>query len=283
MKSQADMAQKKPAAATAPKSETTKPGESPSKSVRTKSRSIASYPLRNIATIAGKEIYAYFASPMAYIVLALFLVANGFLFSIILANSKQANMDSSFADMAIILVFLAPAITMRLLADEQRQGTMELLQTSPVRETEIVLGKWLAAMVLLVVGLALTLVYPAILWKYSSGAMDLGPVWTGYVGMLLLGGTFMAVGLFMSSVTQNQIVAYVLGFGVLLVLWLFQGAAQNFTSGSVAAIVGYLAFSPHFEGFTSGSLQLKDVVFYLSMIVLGLFLCVRSIETKRWS
>ncbi|HEX6512616.1 MAG TPA: ABC transporter permease subunit [Chloroflexota bacterium] len=243
-------------------------------------KAIASYPLRNVGTIAGKELYTYFASPIAYLVIAAFLVMNGYLFSIILFSSRSARLTGTFSDMVIILLFLSPAITMRLLAEEQRTGTIELLLTSPLREAELVLGKWLAAMGFFVVMLALTLPYPLFLMKY--GSPDVGPIISGYIGVLLLEGVFLAVGLLMSSFTQNQIVALAMSFGVLLVLWLLQGAGQSFGSGGGASVAQFIALAPHFDGFTSGNVQLKDLVYYVSLIIIALFLTTRSIETRRW-
>src|SRR5690348_2703282 len=224
-------------------------------------KTIASYPARNIGTIAGKELYTYFASPIAYLVIAAFLVMNGYLFSIILFTSRTASMASAFGDMAIILLFLTPAITMRLLAEEQRSGTIELLLTSPLREFELVLGKWLAALCFFLVMLALTLPYPLFLMKF--GSPDTGTILGGYVGIILLEGVFLAIGLLMSSLTQNQIVALALSFGVLLVLWLLQGAGQSFGSGGGASLAQYIALAPHFDGFTAGNIQVKDLVYYV--------------------
>src|SRR5579883_271112 len=243
-------------------------------------KAIASYPLRNIGTIAGKELYTYFASPIAYLVIAAFLVTNGYLFSIILFGCRSASMTGVFSDMAIIMLFLSPAITMRLLSEEQKSGTIELLLTSPLRESELVLGKWLAAMAFFIVMLILTLPYPLFLMKY--GQPDLGPILAGYVGTIMLVGIFLAVGLLLSSLTQNQIVAWAMSFGVLLVLWLFQGAGQNFGTGGAASVIQYLALAPHFDGFTSGNIQVKDLVYYASLILVALFLTTRVIETRRW-
>jgi ABC-2 type transport system permease protein len=245
-----------------------------------KQRTIASYPARNVATIAGKELYTYFASPIAYLVIGAFLVMNGYLFSIILFSSRAASLSSSFGDMAIIMLFLSPAITMRLLSEEQRQGTIELLLTSPLREVELVLGKWLAAMAFFIVMLALTIPYPLFLMKF--GSPDTGTILGGYIGMILLEGVFMAIGLLMSSMTQNQIIALAMSFGVLLVLWLLQGAGQNFGSGGGASLVQYIALAPHFDSFTAGNIQVKDLAYYASLIIVALFLSVRSIETRRW-
>lgn len=243
-------------------------------------KAIASYPLRNIGTIAGKELYTYFASPIAYLVIAAFLVMNGYLFSIILFQTRSASMVGAFSDMAIIMLFLSPAITMRLLAEEQRSGTIELLLTSPLRESELVLGKWLASMGFFLIMLVLTLPYPLFLMKF--GSPDMGTIFAGYVGMIMLEGVFLAIGLLMSSLTQNQIVALAMSFGVLLVLWLFQGAGQSFGSGAGTSFVQYLALAPHFDGFTSGNIQVKDLVYYASLILVALFATTRVIETRRW-
>lgn len=245
-----------------------------------KKKVIASYPVRNVGTIAGRELYSLFASPIAYLVIAFFLVMNGYLFSVILFSSRQASMTSEFGDMAIVLLFLAPAITMRLLSEEQRNGTIELLLTSPLRESELVLGKWLGAMGMWVVMLLLTAPYPLFLLKF--GHPDVGAILSGYVGIFLLGGVFLAIGLLISSLTQNQIVALAATIGVLLVLWLLQGAGQNFGSGPGAGVAQYIALSPHFDGFTSGAVNLKDLVYYVSLILIALFLAVRSVETRRW-
>jgi ABC-2 type transport system permease protein len=169
---------------------------------------------------------------------------------------------------------------MRLVAEEQRTGTIELLLTSPLRESELVLGKWLAAMAFYALMLLPTLMYPLFLLKF--GHPDMGAIWGGYVGVILLGGAFLAIGLLASAFTQNQIVAFAIGFGVLLLLWLLQLAGQAF-AGAGGSLVQYLALAPHFDSFTSGNIQVKDLVYYVSVIVVALFLTVRVIETRRYS
>ena len=242
-------------------------------------KTIASYPLRNIGTIAGKELYSLFVSPIAYIAIFVFLVVCNLFYIGTVVRGQQADISVVFQDMAIVMIFTAPAITMRMLAEEQRAGTMELLLTSPITETELVLGKWLAAMVLFLVMVVCTAPYPLFLLKFATP--DMGPILGGYLGIVLLVGMFMAIGLIMSSLTQNQIVAWMLSFGILLILWLLQILSQVGTGGA-AVVVQYLAFSPHFDGFTSGTIQLKDLVYYLSLTLIALFLTVRSIETRRW-
>ncbi len=243
-------------------------------------KAIASYPVRNVGTIAAKELYTFFASPVAYIVIAFFLLVNGYLFAGFLINYRSTSMVSTFGDMAVIMLFLAPAITMRLLAEEQRTGTIELLLTSPLRESELVLGKWLAALGFYALMLLPTLIYPLFLLKL--GQPDMGAVWGGYVGVILLGGAFLAIGLLASALTQNQIVAFAVGFGVLLLLWLLQLAGQAF-AGTGGNLIQYLALAPHFDSFTSGNIQVKDLVYYSSVILVALFLTVRVIETRRYS
>lgn len=236
-------------------------------------------PLRNVGAIAGKELRSYFTSPIAYVVIAMFLLVNAYLFDFFLFTSRQANMDVAFGDMAIILLFIAPALTMRLLAEEQRTGTLELLLTAPVRDAEVVIGKFLASVVLLIVTLALTSPYALFLFKY--GNPDRGPILSGYLGIFLLGCAFLAAGLFASSLTQNQIIAFMVGFAILLVLWLTDLAASSLSTTG-ANLVNYIAMRPHLDNFTRGLIQAKDVVYYLSVTVVALFLSAQSLETRRW-
>src|SRR5918912_272449 len=164
-------------------------------------------------TIARRELGALFVSPIAYVVAAAFLALSGYLFSILLITSSQATMTSLFQNVSFILLFVAPLLTMRLLADEQKQGTLELLLTAPVRDWEVVLGKFLAALALFGTILLCTLYYPLLIWRFG-GNPDPGPILTGYLGMLLLAGAMFAIGTLASSLTENQIVAAVLAFGM---------------------------------------------------------------------
>ncbi len=236
-------------------------------------------PLRNMGAICGKELRSYFTSPIAYVVMALFLLVNGYLYDFSLFTSRQATMDIAFQDMAIIFLFITPALTMRLLADEQRSGTIELLLTAPVRDTEVVVGKFLASVVLLIVTLALTTPYAYFLFKY--GNPDRGPILTGYLGILLLGCAFLAVGLFASSLTQNQIIAFMVGFAILLIFWLTDLASSSMGAQG-AQLLNYLAMRPHFDTFTRGVIEAKDVVYYVSFTLAALFLTTQSLETRRW-
>lgn len=235
--------------------------------------------MRNTWAITEKEIKSYFSSPLAYVIMAAFLVATGYFFSAILLLSRQATMRYIFDNMAIILLLLSPILTMRLLAEEQRTGTIEVLLTGPVRDIEVVLGKFLASLIFLIIMLGLTLYFPLLLTRV--GNPDPGPILTGYVGLILFGASFLAVGLLMSSLTQNQIVAAVLTFVTLLILWTID-ASSNIFSGSAGGVLQYLALAGHYADFGKGVIDTKDVVYYLSLVATGLFLTTRSLEARRW-
>jgi ABC-2 type transport system permease protein len=230
-------------------------------------------------TIARRELDAFFVSPIAYIVIAAFLVISGYLFSVILILSQQADLQGVFSNVNVLLLFIAPLITMRLLADEQRNGTIELLLTAPVRDWEVVLGKFLAALGLFGVILVLTMIYPIILWVLG-GSPDLGPILSGYLGMLLIGGATLSIGTLASALTENQIVAAVVAFAILLLLWLI-GAAGNVITGA-AEVFRALALPSHFSDFARGAINLEDVVYYLSIIIGALFIATRVLEARRY-
>ncbi len=237
--------------------------------------------MRNTLAIARREIQAYFASPIAYLVTAAYLAIMGVLFFLILRYSREATMrwtfDNGFS--RFFMLIMAPAVTMRLLAEEWRMGTIELLLTSPVRDWEVVVGKWLASMTLWVAMLSLTLYYPFILWRF--GNPDPWPIATSYLGVLLLGGALLAIGVFTSSLTQNQIVAAVLGVGIVIFLWLGEFLA-NFSSAKMSGFLENLSLFSHYPDFAQGIIDSGHVVYYLSVIVAFLFLATRSMETRRW-
>jgi len=254
--------------------------------------------ISNVWTIARRELNVYFSSPIAYIVLAMFAVMFGWFFSSGVAffqsisaqvamnpgmappmNVNQIIIEPTLGNFTIILLFLTPMITMRLFAEEQKQGTIELLLTSPLTDYEIILGKWLGALLLYGCMLALSLISMSVLFLYSRP--DWQALLVGYLGMLLIGASLLSLGAFLSTLTKNQIVAGALTFGLLLMLWVVSWASQ-FAPGTLGQLAGYLAMPPHFEQFTKGVIELKDVVYYLSAIFLGLFLSKRSLESIRW-
>ena len=235
--------------------------------------------MRNLWAVAERELKNYFVSPLAYVVTALFLVMAGVLFSEGLLLTREATLQPLLSNVSVLFLFIIPAISMRLLAEEQRSGTIELVLTNPVQEWEIVVGKFLASFLLVAAMLALTLVYP--LFLVTLGNPELGPIVSGYLGVLLLGSAFLAIGLWASSVTQNQIIAALLAFGLLLILWLSESIGRGL-GGPVGDAISYVSLVSHFGDFNRGVINTKDVVFYLSVVAAGLALSTISLQSRRF-
>ena len=236
--------------------------------------------MRNTTTIALKEFKSYLTSPMAYIVTGIFLVFTGFFFSSSPATYFETSISGFLGAGSILLLLLASVLTMRLLAEERKMGTLELLLTASVRDSEVIIGKFLASLGILVVMLALTLYYPILLILF--GDPDLGPISTGYLGLFLLGCACLAVGLFTSSLTSNQIVAAVVAGGILFALW-FVGAAANYLPQAMGEVIGYFSLAFYFPDFMRGMIDTRGIIYYLSITALFLFLAVRSLDNSRWS
>jgi ABC-2 type transport system permease protein len=237
--------------------------------------------MKNIWTITWRELKAYFVSPIAYVVSALFLVAMGYLFALILVNTRDASLGSLFSNMIFVLLIMAPALTMKLLADEQRMGTIELLLTSPVQDWQVVLGKFLGSFILFVVMLlAPTLYYVLILQVF--GPPDYGPLLTGYLGFLLIGAAYLAIGVFGSSLTQNQVIAFFVGMVILLMLWIADAASGVFGPGALSDALSYIALPRHFNDSFRGIVDTTDIVYALSVVVTFLFLATQVLQTRRW-
>lgn len=233
--------------------------------------------------IARREFRVYLTSPMAYIVACVFLVLVGSLFVWYLSDTDYS--DTSIVGYLdiwgnLVLMLFAAALAMRLIAEEKKLGTWELLLTAPIRDAEVVIGKFLGSLGILVSMLALTLYFPILLWIF--GDPDTGPIITSYLGLFLLGAASLSIGLFASSITSNQIVAAVIAGGILAILY-FIGAAGDNISGAIGDILSYISLSSHFPDFVSGIIDTRAMVYYLSVTALFLFLAIRSIETSRWS
>ena len=235
--------------------------------------------VRNVWAVAARELRSYFLSPLAYVVIALFLALAGYLFALILANGREASLRGLVQNVSVLYLFIVPAISMRLLAEEQRTGTIELLLTNPVQEWEIVTGKFLASVMLVLVMLGLTLLFPLFLFIY--GNPDRGPIITGYLGIFLQSAAFLAVGLWASSLTQNQIVAAIVAFALLLILWLSDNLGQ-FLGGTIGSIVSYTSVINHFQSFPQGVVQSNDVIYYLSLVLAGIVLSTLSLQSRRY-
>lgn len=253
--------------------------------------------MKNVWIICRKEIKSYFASPIAYGLMAFFAVIAGYFFYVMTAVFVQRSFEGQMmgrgmpmdvnewvvrnflSNVSVIGLFMIPMITMRLFAEEKRSGTIELLATSPVRDFEIILGKWLASMLLYLSILGIAALNLAVLFMY--GKPDWKPIVTGFLGLLLQGGCLLAIGTFISTTTRNQIVAGTATFAACLLLWVLDWVSAYETAGW-AKVIGYLSVLTHFEPFAKGVIDTKDVVFYISMIFLGLFLTARSLESLRW-
>ena len=236
--------------------------------------------MRTIRAVAFKEIQVYFSSPVAYIVALIFMALSGVLFVRDLGNPfPEASMSNFFQGAAFLFVFLAPVLTMRLLSEEQKLGTIELLLTSPVRDWEVILGKYMASLVFLLFLLALTSYYVVLLVVFASP--DPGPIYSGYLGLVLYGMAALAVGILTSTLTSNQIVAAVVGIGILVVLYA-TASISDVVTGGWANVFNQLGFTSHFNDFDSGIIDSAHVVYFLTVTALFLFLSIRTLESRRW-
>jgi len=253
--------------------------------------------MRNIWIIYRKEISSYFVSPIAYLLLTMFALIFGFFFwnalgYFVLMGMEQQMRGQPFpmnlneqiirpllSNASVIGLFFIPMITMRLFAEEKRSGTIELLATSPVRDSEIILGKWLAALTLYAGMLLFTALNFAFLFKY--GHPDWKPLAVGYLGLLLQAGGLLAIGTFISTLTKNQIIAGAATFGVCLLLWVLEWVS-GYETATWAQVLAYMSVITHFESFAKGVLDIKDAVFYVTVIFVGLFFTARSMESLRW-
>jgi ABC-2 type transport system permease protein len=235
--------------------------------------------MRTTAAIMRREFKAYFNSPVAYFVIAIFLVMVGILFFIPFFSQDRVSMRDFFGLVPFLLIFFGPAITMRLISEERRSGTIELLITMPVRDMDVILGKFLAAWLLFVAALLLTLPYAFTISIF--GDLDWGPVLGGYIGLVFLGGAYLALGLLASSWTENQIVAFVISL-FLSMFFLMVDRFIPFLPNVTAPVMEYLSFSAHFRNASRGMIDSRDMIFFLSFMVLALFLAFRSLEARRW-
>ena len=253
--------------------------------------------MRNTWVIFRKELHTYFVSPIAYLLLTMFALAFGFFFWIAIGSFVLEGMASQMRgqmfpmnlneqvirpllfNTGVIGLFLIPMITMRLFAEEKRTGTIELLATSPIRDVEVIIGKWLAAMALYGCMLLFTALNFAFLFRY--GNPDWKPLAIGYLGLLLQAGGLLAIGTFISTLTRNQIIAGAATFGICLLLWVFEWVGE-FDTAVWARAISYMSITTHFQSFAKGVLDSKDAIFYVTVIFLGLFFTTRSMESLRW-
>ena len=253
--------------------------------------------MRNVWTIYRKELNSYFVSPIAYILLLMFALVFGFFFWNALGmfvyygiesqmrgqmfpmNVNEQVIRTLLSNISVVGLFFIPMITMRLFAEEKRNGTIELLATSPIRDAEVIVGKWLAAVTLYASMLLCTAANFSFLFRY--GNPDWKPLAIGYLGLLLQAGALLAVGTFISSLTRNQIIAGAVTFGVCLLLWVLEWVS-GYETAMWARVLAYMSVITHYESFGKGVLATKDAIYYVTLIFLGLFLTARSMESLRW-
>jgi ABC-2 type transport system permease protein len=229
--------------------------------------------------ITKRELRTYFNSPVAYIVVTVFMLLAGYLFFNTLFIEKQAEMRGYFGLAPMLFTFIIPAMTMRLIAEERGTGTLELLITMPVRDWQVVVGKFLAALGLLAVLLLLTFVYALTL--SSIGPLDKGPAYGGYFGLLMMGGAYVAIGVMASSLTRNQIVAFILAFAISFALYLF-GRIVPLVPSNIQPVVSFLSIDTHFESISRGVIDTRDLLYYLSVIAVSLVVATVSLESRKW-
>ena len=252
--------------------------------------------MTNILAIVRKEWRGYFASPVGYVVIGMYALVFGYFYTVYLSwflrqsmqgpqmgggpmNVNQQMIRGVFDNSMVLFLFVVPLITMRAYAEEKRSGTIELLMTSPITDFQIVMGKFLGAMSLYGAMLGITLIHIAVLFAY--GNPEWKPILTGYLGLVLLGGCFVSVGLFFSSLTKNQIVAGMFTFVVLLLLWVISWIG-NFSGPTVERLTSYLSLTSHVDDFLRGVIDTQHIVYYLSFITLGLFLTAKAVDSERW-
>jgi len=234
--------------------------------------------MNNVYHIFRREFRAYFDSPIAYIVLMFFLLVSGYFFTSNLFLMNQASMRTLFGIIPLLFVFFIPAISMRLIAEEKKSGTIELLFTYPIRDSEIVLGKYLAALGLILVSLLFTIVYA--ISMSTVGDMDGGQVVAGYIGLLLIGAAYLAIGIFASSITENQIIAFIVALAISFFFFILD-KILFFVPASLASILEYLAIEYHFQNIARGVIDSRNLIYYFSMIFVGLLLASHALSRRK--
>jgi ABC-2 type transport system permease protein len=236
--------------------------------------------MKNIITLFKKELSSYFNSPIAYIFVAVYLVVGNWLFFQNFFLVQQASMRGYFQFLPWLFLFLAPVITMRIWSEEKRSGTIELLLTLPIKDWECVLAKFFSALAFLAIAVLLSLTIPITLMRL--GNLDLGPVIGGYLGAFLMGAGYLAIGFFISSLTKNQIVAFLVTIASCFLLFILGMPFVVEKMGGLASLFTYLGIGSHFNNIGRGVIDTRDIVYYLSLVFIFLWLNVRSLESRNW-
>lgn len=235
--------------------------------------------MKNILTIFKKELRSYFNSPIAYIVLFVFLIITGWFFTSSLFLAGVVTMRNVFDIIPFIFLFFIPAISMRAFSEELKSGTIELLLTKPITDLDIIIGKFLAALALTAIALAFTVVY--VFSLTFLGKIDLAPIIGTYLGLLLMSGIYIGIGIFASSLTENQVVAFILSFVIVFALFLLN-KVLIFLPASVASILEYISTDYHFSNIARGVIDSRNIIYYLSGIAIFMLLTKASLERRKW-
>ena len=235
--------------------------------------------MNNVITIFRREMRSYFNSPVAYIVITLFLLVSGYFFSSTLFINNSADLRSLFGIAGFILMLFTPAVTMRLLAEERRAGTIEILVTLPVKDEEIVVGKFLAGFALTAISIVLTFI--AYLTIASLGNADFGAAFGGYLGLILMSGVYVAIGLFTSSLSPNQIIAFIVGFVIIFAFFMLDKILA-FLPDALTSFFEYLSIDYHYGNISRGVIDSGDLIYYFSMIFFFLYLAVKMTHLRKW-
>ena len=259
--------------------------------------------MRKILIVTGKELKSYFVSPIAYVLLGAFTLIMGWFYFNLVARFIQLSkiyelfrrpdilmrmnlndmvIQPLFYNMTVILIIITPIMTMRLLAEEKNLHTDELILTSPISTWDIILGKFLGAFIFMFIMIALTGIFMFELFTYSNPHPEVGPVIAGYIGLFLMGASFLAVGIFSSSITSNQLVAAVVSFLILLMFYVINIVSSSVSSPTLGKVLNYLSLVNQFDDFVKGIIDLRNVIYYLSFITVGLFLSKLSLDSLRW-
>jgi len=237
--------------------------------------------MSNIKNIFSREVRSYFNSPMAYIFLVIFVIVNSFFFTNIFFKVNQSDLRTLFNIIPLVYLFFIPAICMSLIAKEKNSGTMEVLTTFPITDIELVIGKFLSALFLIFVGLLFTLVQFFTLIQTGTD-IDYGVVFTGYLGLLLLGSVYSSIGIFSSSISNDQIVAFIISVFIVLIFYLMDKTILLFTPSFMASFIQYLAVDYHLTNISRGVIDSRNIIYFFSVIGFFLFMTVRILESRKW-
>ena len=236
--------------------------------------------MRNILTIYKKEFFSYFTTPMAYIFLVVFALVNGYFFSNTFFLIGQSDLRSLFNIVPMVYLFFIPAITMGLIAREKNLGTMEVLCTLPIKDYELVLGKYLSSLSLIIVGLIFTDIHMITLMKFGTN-IDYGAMFSGYLGLLFVGGVYAAIGIFASSLFDNQVVSFIIAVFIVLMFFLFD-KLLIFVPSFMSGLIQYLSVDYHFSNIARGVIDSRNIIYFISTIGIFLFLTVQVLNARRW-